>query len=395
VAEVVVMPKLGLTAKEALLSTWLVEVGGTVAVGDPLCEIETDKITNEMESPGAGTLLARIDPDVVVPVGAPIAVIGAPGEDVADISLFATPAPAGAASAEGDPAESAVAPAETGVAPAPGAGRIAASPVARRRAEELGVPLESILGTGPGERITLDDVEAAGVRDTAVVSEEPSRLRRAIAEAMSLSAAIPQFTLEREVDVTDLLERLEGSADPQVPSVADAIGVAAARAIRVHSAFLRSWADGAFARHDDVHLGVAVAVDDGLIVPVVRRADRMGAGTFAAVRRSLQERTRAGKLASAEVTGAVFTISNLGPLGVDRFRALVNPPESAILGIGRVREISGRRIVSLSLSADHRVVDGAQGARLLGEIARQLEEASAELLADREQGERSNSRAAE
>jgi pyruvate dehydrogenase E2 component (dihydrolipoamide acetyltransferase) len=177
--------------------------------------------------------------------------------------------------------------------------------------------------------------------------------------------------------------------------VADAIGVAAARAIRVHSAFLRSWADGAFARHDDVHLGVAVAVDDGLIVPVVRRADRMGAGTFAAVRRSLQERTRAGKLASAEVTGAVFTISNLGPLGVDRFRALVNPPESAILGIGRVREISGRRIVSLSLSADHRVVDGAQGARLLGEIARQLEEASAELLADREQGERSNSRAAE
>lgn len=383
-AQVVVMPKLGLTAREGLLSSWLVEVGGAVAVGGPLCEIETDKITAEMESPGEGTLLARIDPDVVVPVGAPIAVIGAPGEDVAHISLF----DAAAAAAATGPAGGAE---ETSVAVAPEAGRVAASPAARRRAEEIGVPLGSVLGTGPGGRITLEDVEAVGVPagSAGVAREEPTRLRRAIAEAMSLSAAVPQFTLEREVDVTDLLERLEGSADPQGPGVADAIAVATARAIRAHDVFLRSWADGAFGRHPDVHLGVAVAVDDGLVVPVVRHADRMSPRAFAAARRRLQEQTRAGKLASTEVRGAVFTISNLGPFGVDRFRALVNPPESGILAIGRVRELSGRRIVSLSLSADHRVVDGAQGARLLAEIAGPLEEAPGELLAERDPGDRS------
>ncbi|MGQ0670849.1 MAG: 2-oxo acid dehydrogenase subunit E2 [Actinomycetota bacterium] len=171
--------------------------------------------------------------------------------------------------------------------------------------------------------------------------------------------------------------------------MADAIAVATARAIRSHDVFLRSWADGAFERHPDVHLGVAVAVDDGLVVPVVRHADRMGPRAFAAARHRLQEKMRAGKLASAEVTGAVFTISNLGPFGVDRFRALVNPPESGILAIGRVREHAGRRAVSLSLSADHRVVDGAQGARLLAEMARLLEDVPHELLVEDDPGDHS------
>jgi pyruvate dehydrogenase E2 component (dihydrolipoamide acetyltransferase) len=377
-AQIVVMPKLGLTAREGLLSSWLVELGEAVDVGNPLCEIETDKITNEMESPVAGTLLARIDPDIVVPVGAPIAVIGEPGEDVARISLFDAAATGAAAGPAGDSAE-------TPAVPAPDAGRVAASPAARRRAEELGVLLELISGTGPGGRVTLEDVDSAAARARpGIAVEEPSRLRRAIAEAMSLSAAIPQFTLEREVDVTRLLAQLEGTGDPHAPGVADAIAVATARAIRAHEVFLRSWADGAFERHPEVHLGVAIAVDDGLIVPVVRNADRMGPRAFAAARRHLQERTRAGKLASAEVTGAVFTISNLGPFGVDRFQALVNPPESGILAIGRVREHAGRRMVSLSLSADHRVVDGAQGARLLAEIARLCEDVPHELLVERD-----------
>jgi pyruvate dehydrogenase E2 component (dihydrolipoamide acetyltransferase) len=193
---------------------------------------------------------------------------------------------------------------------------------------------------------------------------------------MSLSAAVPQFSLERDVDVDDLRSILAGSSmglDASL-SLADAIGVATARAIGRHEVFLRQWDEGSFRYADGVHLGLAVAVEDGLIVPVLRDADRLSVEAFSAARRDLQARTLAGKLGADEASGAVFTISNLGPLGVDRFRALVNPPESGILAVGRARSVEGRLVVTLSLTADHRVVDGAQGARLLGEIARYLEE---------------------
>jgi pyruvate dehydrogenase E2 component (dihydrolipoamide acetyltransferase) len=206
--------------------------------------------------------------------------------------------------------------------------------------------------------------------------EEPTRLRTAIAAAMSISATVPQFSLERDVEITDLRKIL---ADRSVGldaslSLADAIGVATARAIGRHTVFLRQWDEGAFRHADGIHLGIAVALDDGLIVPVLRHADGLSIEEFSSARRDLQDRTLAGKLGADESAGAVLTISNLGPFGVDRFRALVNPPESGILAIGRARSIEGKLIVTLDLSADHRVVDGVQGARLLGEIARLLEE---------------------
>lgn len=394
-AEIVVMPKIGLTAREAVLREWLVEEGDSVAAGDVLFEIETDKIVSEVESPASGVLLRRIDPDVVVGVGEPIAVIGEPGEDVAGITLFAAAPPTEEGSETGRSEEAEEREAATGSAAAVGDVRPKASPMARKRAKQLGVDLTTVAGSGPGGRITMKDIDDAAAAlsrgGTATLagspgptaaraaggrSEEPSRLRIAIAAAMLLSAAVPQFSLERDVDVDDLRSILASNSmglDASL-SFADAIGVATARAIGRHAVFLRQWDEGSFRYADGVHLGLAVAVEDGLIVPVLRDADRLSIEAFSAARRNLQARTLAGKLGADEASGAVFTISNLGPFGVDRFRALVNPPESGILAVGRARSVEGRLVLTLSLTADHRVVDGAQGARLLGEIARYLEE---------------------
>jgi pyruvate dehydrogenase E2 component (dihydrolipoamide acetyltransferase) len=378
-AEIVVMPRIGLTAREGLLRVWLVEEGESVDAGHVLFEVETDKIVIEVESPASGILLRRIAADVVVGVGQPIAVIGASGEDVSGVELFSadlTPtgeevSDLGTIGPEG---------LEATVDIAGDAGRLKASPVARKRAKQLGVDLATIAGSGPGGRITTSDIDDAVVsphpRPSGGRVEEPTRLRTAIAAAMSISATVPQFSLERDVEITDLRKIL---ADRSVGldaslSLADAIGVATARAIGRHTVFLRQWDEGAFRHADGIHLGIAVALDDGLIVPVLRHADGLSIEEFSSARRDLQDRTLAGKLGADESAGAVLTISNLGPFGVDRFRALVNPPESGILAIGRARSIEGKLIVTLDLSADHRVVDGVQGARLLGEIARLLEE---------------------
>lgn len=391
-AEVVVMPKIGLTAREAVLRDWLVEEGERVSEGDPLFEIETDKIVTEIESPASGVLLRRIDADVTVEVGSPIAVIGEPNEDVSNVSLFDA-----AATVETEViAQTVIDEPAVRMPEDVGDIRINASPVARKRARELEIDLSTIQGTGPGGRITHKDIEAtqhedaaatlpsAGTRDGKL--EEPSKLRRAIAEAMSLSAMVPQFSLERELDVTTLREILAAHSLGLAKSisVADAIGAATARAIRGTEVFLRSWEEGRFRYADGVHLGLAVAVEDGLIVPVLRDADKISVKAFAVKRRDLQDRTFEGRLTAEESAGAAFTISNLGPLGVDRFRALVNPPESGILALGRAREVDGRLLVAMNLSADHRVVDGAQGALLLAEIARLIEdpEGQAELFED-------------
>jgi pyruvate dehydrogenase E2 component (dihydrolipoamide acetyltransferase) len=367
--QIVVMPKMGLTATEAELSSWLVEIEQEVSEGDLLCEIETDKITNEVESPASGVLLKRIEPGVVVPVGEPIAVLGTQGEDVSGIRLYGADKDRVAAPAAGPEAGAEERSDE------PAGGRVKSSPAARQRAQELGVSLEELVGSGPGGRVTLEDVEAAS-ESTGKAYEEPSRLRRAIARSMSLSASVPQFSLERDVVVGDLAARLEDyqPRDETRPGIADAIGVALCRGLRGQPRFLRSWVGDRFEIHRDVNVGIAVALEEGLIVPVMRGADRLTLAEFAVARRDLQERVREGRLSSAEASGAVFTLSNLGPLGVDRFTALVNPPESGILAVGRVHSREGRRRLTLTLSADHRVVDGADGARLLAEIAHSLED---------------------
>jgi pyruvate dehydrogenase E2 component (dihydrolipoamide acetyltransferase) len=378
VAEVVVMPKLGLTMEHGELVGWLKEVGEAVGVGERLCEVETDKLTVEVESPARGVLLARIEPGAGIPVGAPVAIVGAPGEDISAIRLFDQSDPL----ADGPAVPVQVASAEPAADPrAASSAGSRSSPAARKRAAELGVEMSLIRGTGPAGRVTLADVEAAA-RDGGAGSggtgsggraagAAPSRLRRATAEIMSISAGIPQFSLERDVDVTDLLQALAEREAPR-PSIADAVIVALARALTRHRAFLRFWDNGEIRAHDRVNIGLAVAIDDGLVVPVLPDVDRLNIAEVAIARRQLQEHAVRGRLPSS--AQAVFTISNLGPFGVDRFTALVNPPESGILAIGRARVRDARQEVTLTLSADHRVVDGLDGARLLAEVAETLEE---------------------
>lgn len=389
-AEIVVMPKMGLTAREGRIESWLVEVGGQVGVGDALLEVETDKVTAEIESPASGVLLRRTDAGLVVAVGEPIAVIGEAEEDVSSIELISLDRQRSSPASGVVTGEPATGPERRDAVR--GDPRMKVSPVARKRAAMLGVDLSTVQGSGPGGRITVSDVEDAAVGPRATVMPaaveagappdrrvEASRLRKAIAATVSLSAAVPQFSLERDVDVGGLSRSLAerfAAASPK-PGLADAIGVATARAVRRHEEFLRQWDDGWFRYVEGVHLGIAVALGDGLVVPVIRDADRLSIDGFAAVRRQVQKDAIDGKLGSAAVAGAAFTISNLGPFGVDRFRALVNPPESGILALGRARDVMGRLTITLCLSADHRVVDGLQGARLLDAISLQLEDPAA------------------
>lgn len=204
-------------------------------------------------------------------------------------------------------------------------------------------------------------------------TEQPDRMRRGIAATMTASASIPQFSLERDIEVSFFEERLAGviPSDPTTrPTIGDAVTAVLARALPGHPAFMRSWIDDVFHLHHVVNMGVAVALPDGLVTPVIAGADRLGVGQLAGIRRSLQHRLGAGeRLSPAEATGATFTITNLGALGIDRFTALVNPPQSGILAIGRTRSLDGGRVLTLTLTADHRVADGAHGARLLAEVA--------------------------
>ena len=366
-AEILGMPKLGLTMFEGTLNGWMIEVGSPVREGEPICEVETEKLTVEVESPATGVLLNRIEPRPNVPVGEPIAIIGSPGEDISEIRLFS---PDRSDQFDGSAPSSEVRETAT-VSPGRQGRGPAASPVAKRLARELGVDIDGVIGTGPNGRITRSDIEAS-----ASFGASLSPMRRAIAAAMSLSATIPQFALDRNVDVGPVEAVHESSSDASEDAratVADVIAVALAVALGRNRRFLSSWSEGRLEQHDGVHLGIAVALEEGLVVPVIRDADRLSAEEFAGARRGLQSRARSGALTSAEASGAVFTLTNLGALGVDRFQPLLNPPESGILAVGRVSEQGGRRMVTLTLSGDHRVVDGADGARLLADVASQLE----------------------
>ncbi|MBU6423151.1 MAG: 2-oxo acid dehydrogenase subunit E2, partial [Chloroflexi bacterium] len=232
-------------------------------------------------------------------------------------------------------------------------------------------------GSGPGGRVTLEDVDAAAASSPAGAAAPAAatggerripltRMRRAIAEAMSRSAQVPQFQVSRDVDMTaaDDLRKREGV------SFTDLLVAACARALRAHERFRGRFDGDAVVVADRVHVGVALALDDGLIVPVIRDADRKDLRAIAEERERLQQGARAGKLPADALTGAVFSISNLGTLGVDRFQALVNPPEAAILAVGR---LSPAKVLALTLSVDHRVADGADAARFLSDVAAWLE----------------------
>lgn len=413
----VVMPKLSEAMESGRVIKWLKQEGERVAGGDILAEVETDKADVEMEAFGSGVLRKILVPaGARVPVGALIAVIAEPEEDISTVlqEVPAPAAPAAAPPAAGPPPAAAVAPPSPAPpvgAPAPG--RVKASPLARKIAAQTGVDLTRLQGSGPGGRIVRRDVEAAlaaapapavtqapaGPAAAAVVApaapavagpdyeDRPlTPIRAAIARQMPLSKGpVPHFYLTTEVAMDrawalrEELLRLEGQ--PRI-SLNDLILRATTLALLAHPEVNASFQGTAIRIWRRVHLGIAVALEDGLITPVLRDCQAKSLSQLAADARDLVERARARKLRAPELSGATFTVSNLGMFGVTEFSAIINPPEGAILAVGAVRQVPvasgdavglGRRM-ALTLSCDHRVMDGAMGARFLDTLRRLLEE---------------------
>ncbi|MEW5992330.1 MAG: dihydrolipoamide acetyltransferase family protein [Chloroflexota bacterium] len=393
------MPKPGQMTEECTLTLWLRAEGDPVAKGDVLFEIETDKSTMEVESFHDGVVLRRLVAEgQTVPVNAVCAWIGEPGEAVPEPEVAAS---APAVEAPPPPASAPAPPSGTAkpVAASPDAAgrRPAASPRARARAVAAGLDVAAIEGSGPGHRIVERDVVAAiaasavaGRRDApdpeaAEADARPlSRVRRVIAERLTLSATtIPAFSVTVAADVTRLLAlRDELRDDGTSLSVTDFVLAATAQTL-AEFPDVNSRTDGRSVwLRRRVHLGLAVALPSGLVVAVIRDADRLGLVEIHDRAAALVAAARAGSLAVDDMTGSTFTVSNLGMFGVDAFRAIINPGESGILAVGSAAPtavavgdgIAVRTIMKLTLSADHRLIDGELGARFVNAVRRRLED---------------------
>jgi pyruvate dehydrogenase E2 component (dihydrolipoamide acetyltransferase) len=383
------VPTLGMDMEEAIIVRWLVEEGAEVKKGDPVLEIDTDKTSFEIEAPADGAIQAlRGEQGDTLPVGATLAYVTAPGEEIPEPE---EEAPAEEAQASGDAAgarrrgtseDQAVPDSEDGR-------RVRASPAARRAAAEMGVPIESVSGSGPYGRVYLSDVlemeteaptEEAEPAPIAAARREPlSRIRRLGAERTAKSfSEVPHFYLTREMEadrLVELLERLKSRMDP-APSVTELLVLAVSRTLRDHPRLNGRYAGGELEVHDNVNVRVAVATDEGLVVPVIAKADALSLRELVPKVKDLVRRAREHELSPEELSGGTFTISNLGMMGIDSFDAIINTPEAAILAVGRVRTVPEwrdggwvpRRVISATLSVDHRVADGADGARFLADL---------------------------
>ena len=357
----VIMPALGVAQETGKVLRWLRSEGDEVEQGAPIMEIETDKVTVEVEAPASGTLAGiRVPEGADVPVGDVVALILAAGEQA--------PSPV-AAAADGD-----------GAATQP-ARRPLASPKARRIAKERGVDLSSLTGSGPRGAVIAADVEATHEAPTQIGS-----IWQRMAERTTQSwQTAPHFYLSRDVDA-GRLEAWRASARNRPGyerlTHTDLLVKLAAAALERHPRVNATWRDGGIAENADVNVGIAVAVDDGLIVPVVHGADELELRGIVERRVELVEAARAGRLRPEDVGGGTFTISNLGMYGVDAFTAILNASQAAILAVGRIADrivpVDGRPEVrpmcTLTLSFDHRVVDGARGAQFLETLAELIEE---------------------
>lgn len=377
----VIMPALELAQESGRILRWFKAEGDEVAKGEPLLEIETDKVTVEVEAPGDGVLAGvRAAEGADVPVGETIAFLLAPGEQVPEPSAVAATAPAAAAPAVAQSAPAA----EDGVR-APRRGQMLASPKARRMARERGVDLGSIAGTGPHGAIVATDLDAAPAA-TAAASLELGAIWRRMAERTTQSwQSTPHFFLLRDVGAGGLVswrESVRTRSGHESVTHTDLLVKTVAEALGRHPRVNASWRDGELVHSDQVNVGIAVATDDALVVPVVHGADRLGLDEIAARRAELVSAARDGRLRLEDVSGGTFTISNLGMYGVDAFLAIVNAPQAAILAVGRIAErvvpVDGepavRSVLTLGLSFDHRVVDGARGAEFLDTLASLVEE---------------------
>ena len=417
------MPRLSDTMEEGELSKWLKNVGDQVAKGDILAEIETDKATMDLEAFESGVLEQQlVEAGTVVPIGTPVAIIGdgsgataAPPSKVepAASPVGAAPSPVEPAPSPVEPPTSPVEPVET---PANNPGRLRTSPLARKIAKDHGIDLANVTGTGTQGRIVRADVEAAiaaagsaapapatpasapppaAPAGTATTGEDvrlpANRLRSVAARRLTESQAVPHFFLTSVVDVEKLLAfrtEVHGALEAQglTARINDVIVRAVAVALRQHPEANASWVDDAdgqgVIQRAHVNVGIAVATEAGLLVPVIRDADRKTLGQISTETIALAAKARDGKLSIDEMTGGTFSISNLGMFGIDQFTAVINPPEAAILAVGAASPVPTLRDgvlvdvpkLKITLTVDHRVMDGAVAAGFLRDLVGILEQ---------------------
>lgn len=433
-AQIIGLPKLSPTMEEGVLVKWVKGEGDRVEPGDLVAEVETDKANMDFNLEDEGVLLKLLVKEGdTVKLGAPVAILGEEGEDISALMAEAQagggavgaptapqpapaapqPAPAKAAPAQPAAAAPQAAPAAA-AAPAGAAGRVLASPLAKTLAIELGVDLRSVSGSGPGGRIVERDVRAAAQQGAGAAAAQPStalavmpalpstpapippsdeyedrplsNMRKRIAQRLTEAKRdVPHFYLTRAFDVAPLLsfrKRLNDLlGDRGKVSVNDMIIKGVALALRRVPECNAAFVGDAIRYYSRVHVGVAVAIEDGLITPVIRNADMKGIGVIAAEVRDLAQRARDRRLKVHEIEGSTFTVSNLGMFGIEHFGAIINPPEAGILAVGTVTEepvvqngelAVGKRM-RMTMSCDHRVIDGALGARFLQELVGLLE----------------------
>jgi pyruvate dehydrogenase E2 component (dihydrolipoamide acetyltransferase) len=375
----IVMPALEMAQETGKIISWLKKEGDSIAKGEPLAEIETDKVVLELEASADGVLAGvTAGPGDVVQVGKTIAWIVAPGEKPPVEVASTGPAARTMTGTGGAPAASPIA---APVARQENA-EVKVSPKARRMAKELGVDLSKVIGTGPGGIISGEDVEAAAKETPAPVAAGPvalSAIGRLMAERTTQSwTTAPHFFLVREIDASGLIAAREKHG--KAITHTDLLVALVARTLVKHPKMNASWTGSAIQLNPNVNVSIAIAVKDGVVGAVIPNADTATLTAISAKRQDLAERARAGRLHPPDVTGGTFTISNLGMFGVDAFSAIITPPQAAVLAVGRIADrvvavnglIGIRPILTMTLSSDHRVVDGAQAAAFLKDVAEAL-----------------------
>jgi pyruvate dehydrogenase E2 component (dihydrolipoamide acetyltransferase) len=411
-AEIVRMPKLSDTMTEGTVASWNKKVGDKVKSGEVLAEIETDKATMEFESFQDGVLLhIGVEKGQTAKVDSILAILGKEGEDVAALiasdaaaapAAVSAPAPVAAAApaAVAAPVAAPVVAAAPAVsAPSTNNGRVKASPLAKKIAEEMGINIGNVAGSGDGGRIVRRDVEnftPAAHASTAHVpafipagterytEENVSQMRKTIARRLAESKfTAPHFYLTMEIDMDNAMTARKAINDSGTAKISfnDMVVKACAMALRQHPKVNSSWRGETIRYNEHVHIGVAVAVDEGLLVPVVRFANEKGLSQIGAEVKSFAEKAKSKKLQPSDWEGNTFTISNLGMFGIEEFTAIINPPDACILAVGGIKSVPVVKngavvpgnVMKVTLSCDHRVVDGASGAAFLQTLKAYLE----------------------
>jgi pyruvate dehydrogenase E2 component (dihydrolipoamide acetyltransferase) len=393
VANEVKLPRLGQGMEAGTITKWLKAPGDKVEKGEPLFEIDTDKVTQEVESDYAGVLLKITLESGEAPVGQTIAYIGKEGEEVAEAAAPAPEAPAAKVSDTVAPRET---PAETKVSDTSGSngGRIKASPLARRIARERGIDLSSLSGTGPEGRIVAEDVERGEVSRPAAPAAVPTgeiesipltNIRKTIARRLTAAWEAPVFQLTVSADMTRANELVarnrELNPDVRV-TVTDLLAKVCAQALIRHRDVNVQYTEDALLKFPTANVGIAVAAPQGLIVPVIRSVERLSLAEVGTARTDIVARARDNKLTAQDLADGTFTISNLGMYGIEQFVAVINPPQAAILAVGATLDtpvarngaVEVRPMMTMTLTVDHRAVDGAAGADFLRTVKQFLEE---------------------